>query len=149
MSGLSGANDVICEFLAENVLDTLEPELAEFILATSVSERTCGGLASVLAQTARGRRCSRKSSAAGCSSNEVDGDPGWFRYHQMFAEFLRRRLERDRPDGIGPLHSCASSWFAEHGYLSEAVDHALAAGDPETAVQLVEEDETRLLSSPR
>jgi serine/threonine-protein kinase PknK len=36
-------------------------------------------------------------------------------------------------------------WFAENGYLNEAVDHALAAGDPGHAVDLVELDGTRLL----
>ncbi len=149
MSGLSGANDVIGEFLAENVLDALEPEMADFMLATSITGRTCGELACVLAQTARGKAMLEEVERRGLFLQQVEGDPGWFRYHQMFAEFLRRRLERDRPDGIGRLHSCASSWFAEHGHLNEAVDHALAAGDPETAVQLVEEDETRLLEQSK
>src|SRR5262249_60787599 len=66
-------------------------------------------------------------------------------YHQMFAEFLRHRLERDRPDGVEQLHRDASEWFAEHGYLNEAVDHALASGDAARAVDLVEQDETNLL----
>jgi serine/threonine-protein kinase PknK len=149
MSGLSGASDVIGEFLAENVLDTLEPEMVEFMLATSVTQRTCGDLASVLAQMARGQAMLEEVERRGLFLQQVEGDPGWFRYHQMFAEFLRRRLERDRPDGVGPLHSCASSWFADHGYLNEAVDHALAAGDPERAVRLVEEDETRLLEQSK
>jgi serine/threonine-protein kinase PknK len=149
MSGLCGANDVICEFLAENVLDTLEPELAEFMLATSVTQKTCGDLASVVAQTARGQATLEEVERRGLFLQQVEGEPGWFRYHQIFAEFLRRRLERDRPEGIGRLHSCASSWFAEHGHLNEAVDHALAAGDPETAVQLVEDDETTLLEQSK
>jgi serine/threonine-protein kinase PknK len=123
--------------------------MADFILATSITERTCGELACVLAQTARGKAMLEEVERRGLFLQQVEGDPGWFRYHQMFAEFLRRRLERDRPDGIGRLHSCASSWFAEHGHLNEAVDHALAAGDPETAVQLVEEDETRLLEQSK
>src|SRR5215475_11136547 len=79
----------------------------------------------------------------------VDGDPEWFRYHQMFAEFLRRRLERDHPDRAARLHAAASTWYAEHGYLSEAVDHALASGDPGRAVDLVEQDETRLLEQAK
>jgi len=119
--------------------------MAEFMLVTSITERTCGELACVLAQTARGQAMLEEVERRGLFLQRDECDPGWFRYHQMFAEFLRRRLERDRPDGIGQLHRCASTWFAERGHLSEAVDHALAAGDPETAVQLVEEDETRLL----
>ena len=75
--------------------------------------------------------------------------PSWFRYHQMFAEFLRRRLDRDRPDQLEQLHRIASAWFAEHGYLNEAVDHALASGDPIRAVDLVEQDETNLLEQSK
>jgi ATP/maltotriose-dependent transcriptional regulator MalT len=79
----------------------------------------------------------------------VDGDPEWFRYHQMFAEFLRRRLDRDHPDRVAHLHDSAAAWYAQHGYLSEAVDHALASGDPVRAVDLVEQDETRLLEQSK
>ena len=67
---LSGASDVIGEFLAENVVDTLEPEMREFLLATSITERTCGGLASALAGVharagdARRRRAARAVPAA-------------------------------------------------------------------------------------
>ena len=79
----------------------------------------------------------------------IDDEPNWFRYHNMFAEFLRRRLERDRPDGVEELHRTASAWFAENDYLNEAVDHALAAGDPARAVDLVEQDETYLLEQSK
>ena len=145
LSRLSGRNDVIGEFLAENVLDTLEPEILEFLLLTSITERTCAGLASALANVARGQAMLEEVERRGLFLQHIDDDRNWFRYHQMFAEFLRRRLERDRPDQIEHLHRAASAWFAEHGYLNEAVDHALAAGDPTMAVDLVEQDETNLI----
>jgi serine/threonine-protein kinase PknK len=75
----------------------------------------------------------------------IDEDPNWFRYHHMFAEFLRHRLDRDQPERVDQLHRTASDWFAEHGHLNEAVDHALASGDATHAVDLVEQDETNLL----
>ena len=81
--------------------------------------------------------------------HRVDDDPGWIRYHQLFAEFLRRRLARDDPERSQRLHRTAAAWFAEHGYLNEAVNHALAAGDPALAVDLVEQDETRLLEQSK
>ena len=52
---MSGANDVIGDFLAESVFDNTEPELAQFLLASSITERICGGLASALAQTTHGQ----------------------------------------------------------------------------------------------
>ena len=149
VSEMSGANDVIGDFLAENVFDNTEPALAEFLLASSITERISGGLASALAQTTHGQAMLEKVERRGLFLRRVDGDSEWFSYHQMFAEFLRRRLERDHPDRVAHLHDCASAWYAEHGYLSEAVDHALASGDPVRAVDLVEQDETRLLEQSK
>jgi serine/threonine-protein kinase PknK len=146
---LSGASDVIREFLAENVLDTLEPDLREFLMVTSISERTCGGLASALAGVSNGQAMLEEVERRGLFLQGVDDDSDWFRFHQMFAEFLRRRLERDGPDRVEQLHHTAATWFAENGYLNEAVDHALAAGDPVRAVDLVEQDETNLLEQSK
>ncbi|HWF30775.1 MAG TPA: protein kinase, partial [Mycobacterium sp.] len=91
LSRLSGATEMIGEFLAENVLDTLEPEMTEFLLATSITERTCGGLASVLADVPRGQAMLEEIERHGLFLQRIDDDPNWFRYHHMFAEFLRRR----------------------------------------------------------
>jgi serine/threonine-protein kinase PknK len=146
---LSGASDVIHEFLAENVLDTLEPDLREFLLVTSITERTCGGLACVLAAVPNGQAMMEEVEQRALFLKRIDEDPNWFRFHQMFAEFLRRRLERDGRGRVEQLHRAASAWFSENGYVNEAVDHALAAGDPARAVDLVEQDETNLLEQSK
>jgi serine/threonine-protein kinase PknK len=146
---MSGADDVIGDFLAENVFDNMEPELSQFLLASSITERICAGLASALAQTTHGQAMLEEVERRGLFLQRVEGDSDWFRYHQMFAEFLRRRLERDHPDRVAHLHDAASTWYAEHGYLREAVDHALASGDSVRAVDLVEQDETRLLEQSK
>jgi ATP/maltotriose-dependent transcriptional regulator MalT/serine/threonine protein kinase len=149
VSGLSGATEMIGEFLAENVLDTLEPEMTEFLLATSITERTCGSLASALAEVPRGQAMLEDIERRGLFLQRIDEDPNWFRYHHMFAEFLRRRLDRDHPERVEELHRTASEWFVEHGHLNEAVDHALASGDPTRAVDMVERDETNLLEQSK
>ena len=149
VSRLSGATEMVGEFLTENVLDTLEPEMTEFLLATSITERTSGGLASALAEAPRGQAMLEEIERRGLFLQRCDEDPNWFRYHHMFAEFLRRRLDRDRPERVEQLHRAASEWFVEHGHLNEAVDHALASGDSTRAVDLVEQDETNLLEQSK
>jgi serine/threonine-protein kinase PknK len=145
---LSGATDTIGDFLAENVLAAVEPEVREFLLTTSITERTCGSLASQLSGITRGQAMLDDTERRGLFLSRTDDDPDWFRYHQMFAEFLRRRLANDRPAEVERLHRVASTWFAEHGYLNDAVDHALAY-DPVRAVDLVEQDETNLLEQSK
>jgi serine/threonine-protein kinase PknK len=146
---LSGASDVVSDFLAENVLDTLEPEVREFLLMTAITERTCAALASALTGVARGQAMLEEVAQRGLFLQRIDDDPDWFRFHHLFAEFLRCRFTRDRPDQVEQLHRTASAWFAEHGYLNEAVDHALAADDPGHAVDLIEQDETNLLEQSK
>ena len=138
ISHISGRHHAIAEFLAENVLDTLDPTLLDFLLATSVTERTCGALASTLAEVDRGQALLEEVEDRDLFLRSLDEEREWFRYHQLFAEFLRRRLIRDQPERVPGLHLRASQWFAERLMVREAVDHALAAGDSERAVTLVE-----------
>jgi serine/threonine-protein kinase PknK len=146
---LSAAGDAVGDFLAENVFDTLEPDVREFLQTTSITERTCGGLASALAGATNGQAMLEQVEERGLFLQQVDDAPSWFRFHHIFAEFLRRRLERDHPDRVAELHHTASVWFAGNGYLNEAVDHALAAGDATYAVDLVERDGTGLLEQSK
>ncbi|WP_128644273.1 serine/threonine-protein kinase [Rhodococcus opacus] len=135
---LSGRHRAIGEYLVENVLNTLEPDILDFLLRTSVTERLCGPLAVRLAGIPRGQAMLEHIEGRDLFLRRLDDDGEWFRYHHLFADFLRRRLERDHPELVADLHSVASQWFAEHSMLSEAVDHALAAGDPDAAADLVE-----------
>jgi ATP/maltotriose-dependent transcriptional regulator MalT len=134
---MTGRHHAISEFLAENVLDTLEPSMLDFLLATSITERICGELASALSGVPDGQAMLEQVEERDLFLHRIDEQ--WFRYHQLFSDFLRHRLGRD-PERVVRLHRVASNWFAEHQMVSEAVDHALAAGDDERAVTLVEND---------
>jgi ATP/maltotriose-dependent transcriptional regulator MalT len=145
ISHISGRHHAIADFLAENVLGALEPEMLRFLLTTSITERICGSLASALSGEVRGQAMLEEVETRDLFLRRLDDNGDWFRYHHLFAEFLRRRLDRDHPELTTPLHRAASQWFADHNRLVEAVDHALAAGDTGRAVELVETDGPNLL----
>ncbi|HZL32339.1 MAG TPA: LuxR C-terminal-related transcriptional regulator, partial [Verrucomicrobiae bacterium] len=58
--------------------------------------------------------------------------------HQLFADVLRARLLDEQPDQVPDLHKRATEWYERNGERSEAIRHALAAGDLERAADLVE-----------
>jgi LuxR family maltose regulon positive regulatory protein len=64
----------------------------------------------------------------------MDGDRRWFRYHRLFAEFLRADLSRD--DELAQ-HRRAAAWCAANGHARDAVTHALAAEDWLAAADLI------------
>jgi len=68
----------------------------------------------------------------------LDEERRWYRYHHLFADFLRSRLRQTQPEHVAALHRRAAGWLACHGLVAEAVSHALAGEDFEQAAYLVE-----------
>ncbi|KRE59383.1 hypothetical protein ASG92_22390 [Arthrobacter sp. Soil736] len=135
---LSGGHQSIGEYLAENVFNTLEPDVLNFLLTSSVPERLCAGLASALSGVGQGQAMLEQVQAQDLFLQPLDEDGTWYRYHHLFEDYLRRRLERDYPGRIRELHLTAARWYSENGFPSDAVDHALAARDVDFAVEIVE-----------
>ncbi|MFE3195764.1 protein kinase [Nocardia sp. NPDC059240] len=146
---ISGRHYAIGEYLMENVVDTLEPELLEFVMRTSVAERLNGDLAEALTGVSHGQDMLEQVRQRDLFLRSIDDDLRWFRYHTLFAEFLRDRLIRLHPGLLEELHLTAADWFAGHDMLTEAVDHLLAAGEPRRAVDLVVEQGERLMEQSR
>jgi len=67
----------------------------------------------------------------------LDSRREWYRYHHLFAELLRHRLERQSAIGAGELHRRAAVWLEANGYTSEAIRHAMAARDYDLMVEMI------------
>jgi LuxR family transcriptional regulator, maltose regulon positive regulatory protein len=71
------------------------------------------------------------------SSLLVDDYGGWFRYHPILRDHLRRELESREPDRVPELHRRAAAWYEAEGDLDLAVGHAFQAGDVDLAAVTV------------
>jgi serine/threonine-protein kinase/serine/threonine-protein kinase PknK len=136
---LSGRDKAIGEYLASNVLDSLEPDLLDFLLSTCIPKQICRGLATALTGDRRSRSILEEIEKRDLFLRRTDAEGTWFQYHHLFAEYLLHRLERDAEDRIPALHRIAAQWFTEHQMLSQAVDHLILAGDASQAVDAVEQ----------
>ena len=101
---LSGGNRAIGEYLAENVLASLDQRTLDLLLATSIAEKICGSLARTLTSGQEGQAALEDIESRDLFLRRLDEEGEWFRYHHLFAEFLQHRLERDDPDRIIELH---------------------------------------------
>jgi LuxR family maltose regulon positive regulatory protein/serine/threonine-protein kinase PknK len=149
IQGFSGRHHSIGDYLAGSVLSGLPADLLDFLLSTSICDRLCGDLATAVSGQPRGQAVLEELERRDLFLRPLDNDREWFRYHHLFASYLRRRLERDHPNRIVELHRSASRWFADHGLISEGVTHALAAGDASRAVDLVEQAAMDLVEDSR
>ena len=44
----------------------------------------------------------------------LDEVRGWWRYHHLFADLIRARLEQEQPGRVQELHRAAAAWSDEH-----------------------------------
>jgi serine/threonine-protein kinase PknK len=142
---LSGRDEALGEYLAANVLDSLEPDLLDFLLSTCIPRQICSGLATALTDNPRSRSLLEEIEKRDLFLRRTDAEGSWFQYHHLFAEYLLHRLERDEADRIPELHRRAAQWFVDHQMLSRAVDHLILAGDAPQAVDAVELAATDLM----
>jgi serine/threonine-protein kinase/serine/threonine-protein kinase PknK len=142
---LCGHNEALGEYLASNVLDGLEPDLLDFLLATCITKQICSGLATALTGNRRSRSLLEEIEKRDLFLRRTDAEGTWFEYHHLFAEYLLQRLERDAEDRIPELHRGAAQWFTEHHMLSQAVDHLILGGQARQAVDAVEQAATDLM----
>jgi LuxR family maltose regulon positive regulatory protein len=68
----------------------------------------------------------------------LDDQRQWFRYHHLFKDLLRARLQHVKPLLGADLHKQAAAWFEENGLITEAIQHLLAAGETHRAADLIE-----------
>ncbi|WP_433521408.1 protein kinase domain-containing protein [Nocardia pseudovaccinii] len=146
---ISARHYAIGEYLMENVVNALDADLLEFVMRTSVPERINGDLADALTGVGRGQDMLEQVRQRDLFLRSIDDDLRWFRYHGLFAGFLRDRLIRLHPGLLEELHMTASEWFAARAMFPEAVDHALAAGEPQHASDVVADHAEQLMEQSR
>jgi LuxR family maltose regulon positive regulatory protein len=129
----SGSHRNIAEFLAHDVLARQPKEMLDFLLESSMLGRISAQLADAVLGRTDSAAMLRAIEAANLFLIPLDREGCWFRFHHLFAEFLQSMLRTNAPQRLTELHGRAASWLSEHGQTSEAVAHALAAGDADRA----------------
>jgi len=149
VESFSGTNRGLADYLAEDVLARQPPAVRDFLLRTSILQRLDPAVCRALVPQADAEAVLRRLDEQGLFLSPLPGDEGSYRVHGLFADFLRQRLRREQPQQIAALHQAASAWYAGHGRMSAAIDHAVQAGDAATAFALLEDHAQRLAEQGR
>src|SRR5580698_6943613 len=138
VAAFSGSHRYVLDYLTGEVLERQNPQVREFLLDTSVLERLSGELCDAVTGRAGSQAMLADIERAGLFLVPLDEVRGWWRYHHLFADLLRARLQEEQPGRVPALHRAAGTWSEEHDLADDALRHAVAAGDPVRAAQLIE-----------
>ena len=147
IQSFTGSHHFVLDYLVEEVLQQQPESVQTFLLRTSILDRLCGPLcdAVVLSILRFHPSTLEYIERANLFIVPLDNERRWYRYHHLFADLLRQRLQQslaasgaDAESGVAELHIRASQWYEDHGLEIEAFQHAAAANDIERAERLIE-----------
>lgn len=135
----SGSSTDLARYLSEHVLMTLPEETREIVIRTALLDRLTGGLVDLLCDRQDGWLVLEKLEQQGVFLSAVTAERSEYRYHQLFAEYVRDRFERSDRAHFATLQRRIAHWFAERGMVSDAINHAILAADNDLLAGIVEQ----------
>jgi LuxR family maltose regulon positive regulatory protein len=156
-------NQYVLDYLMSEILDNQTQVFSDCMVKTSILTRFNAGLCEALCFVENNQTTQSNEDysfdgdgflkwliGSNLFTVPLDDYHQWVRYHNLFRDFLRQELShRYNPVEIAALHLKASQWFAQKGFVEEALDHALEAGDSVRAAQLIEQNTRKLLSEDK
>lgn len=134
----SGERTEIWDFFAEDVLNYQPEAVQSFMIRVSMLDRLCPALCDAVTGRRDGHKMLDVCEKSGLFLQATDANRSWHRFHHLFREFLHRSLLEHSPEAVPDLHRRASDWLDAEGHYIEAFDHAMKAGDPVRAANILD-----------
>jgi LuxR family maltose regulon positive regulatory protein len=147
IQAFTGSSHYVLDYLIEEVFKQQPADVQDFLLKTSILDRLSGPLCDAVANWTNSRDLLEHLEHANLFIVPLDQSCSWYRYHRLFAELLRQRLHATNALSENNLHRLASQWFANQGFIPEAIHHTLQASDWDRAAALISENAVSMLRS--
>ncbi len=145
---LIGDDRYIIDYLVDEVLAQRPSGTKDFLLKTSILARMNAPLCDAVTGQSNSKVTLGALDQANLFIVPLDNRRHWYRYHRLFADLLRQRLEESySPFEITSLHQLASRWYEQNDYLFESIEHSLAGEDYENAIRLIEQGTEQIFAT--
>ena len=144
----SGSHRYILDYLVEEVLSRHSQKVRSFLMQTSILQRFTGPLCDAVAEIENSQEILIALEKENLFLVPLDGERRWYRYHHLFADLLRFKLEENLSKGseaesirmasLEDLHLRAANWLETNQVFGEAVRHYTAARKFDQAAVLIE-----------
>ncbi|MGC9400739.1 MAG: LuxR C-terminal-related transcriptional regulator [Anaerolineae bacterium] len=165
IADFAGDDRLVMDYLIDEVLASQPDAVQAFLLQTSILDRFCAPLCDAvraadaegdqridtadvpLSQPIRTRTAAPDVTDSQAILNyleranlfvtPLDHRRRWYRYHHLFRDLLRYRLQRRGAEQVNELHRRAGAWFSAQELLDEAIHHLLTAEAYEQLADLI------------
>jgi LuxR family maltose regulon positive regulatory protein len=134
---LVGDDHFLVDYLQSVLLSRLPPKALSFLTRTSVLEHLTGPLCDAVLGSRGSADFLESLERSNLLLIPLDRRRRWYRYHPLFRELLRAKLERGSPDAARALVLRAAAWCEDNGLPEAAIEYAMDAGDTDRVARLL------------
>jgi LuxR family maltose regulon positive regulatory protein len=139
IASFTGSHQYILDYLTLEVLQPQPAHIQAFLLETAILDQLTGALCNAVTGRADSQAILEQLAAANLFVMPLDDQRRWYRYHQLFADLLRHRLQQTTVD-VPALYCRAAHWYEQQGDVEKAINYALAAPDAALVQRLIEQN---------
>jgi LuxR family transcriptional regulator, maltose regulon positive regulatory protein len=137
ISRFTGDDRVLVDYLEEEFLLPASRRRLAFLRQAAMLERMSGELCDRALESEGSATTLRELARSNMLLIPLDRNGDWYRFHPLLREMLRSDLRRAEPGVEEGIHLRASGWWAARGEWDQAIAHAIEAGAPDRAGELV------------
>jgi len=139
----SGTHRYVMDYLLEEVFEQQTGEIQQFLLKTALLDRFSAPLCDALLRPTQAlpphdsQAILERLERSNLLIVPLDDERQWYRYHKLFAQFLRARLQQSQPDLLSMLYQRATAWYESQNQMPDAIQIALKAKHFSDAARLM------------
>jgi LuxR family maltose regulon positive regulatory protein len=126
VAAFTGDAQYVVDYLLAEVMERQPETTRSFLRQTAILDRLTPPLCDAVTGRENSQEMLARLEEANVFLTPIDQKREWYRYHPLFAQFLRARID---PEEQKKLHQRAVRWYENYGLLNPAIDHALALAE--------------------
>ncbi|USD34824.1 MULTISPECIES: HTH-type transcriptional regulator MalT [Vibrio] len=135
------------DYLVEEVFDLLDTETRLFLLQCSVLDHFNDALVSTLTKRDDALSMIESLNRYGLFIHPLEGEQNWYRFHNLFAEFLAHERSARIPQQEQELHQTAAQAWLKLSSPHQALRHAQKAGNRQLTADILSQYGWKMFNS--
>lgn len=127
------------DYLVEEVFDLLDSETRHFLMQCSVFDMFNDALAVQVTGREDALSMIENLNRFGLFIYPLEGEQNWYRFHNLFGEFLAHERQTHLPNQDASLHQAAAKAWLHHKNSDQALNHALKSKDGDLVIHILNE----------
>jgi LuxR family maltose regulon positive regulatory protein len=133
----SVSQEDVSRYLTFEVYDKQPPAVQNFLLTTSALDDLSPEMCDQLIPSFNSRKTLQALAQQNLFIQCIDKTKKWYRYHQIFKDFLQTKLLEDNPVQFRELHHLVGSLYEQNQRWNEAISHYTVASRHDESARLI------------